>query len=488
MRQLQGIFNWLSSDKQDILVRLCQIPDLQQVLSRNPKLTGQILGEMIFANSSKVLTELLKIPGTIELLGTAMDENSAGGIEHENIFDCLRIVYNSGQLKPIRSEIYGNILNYFIHGTGELDDSWATVKEHWDKISDNANRKADKTAFMNCLFTSCEFGRSVCYLPQEVICHLMTEAVRSGDVSGYVSKMEQDKKTFPLVKDIASDYYQTVYLPRMAQSLDDSVLNDRSFLSNKGYEETGSAFRELFAGFGGPEILKFTREWHRPDKGLANDMRPLKFGQTWKPLLEKFQLLTDSSGTWTIEALTKHEDLVSEGKTLDHCVKNGSYTSKCIKGDSHILSIRLNDNSKATLEVKLVDQANDKTIKCPDGRLIQIVQAYTYSNSEILDGSDLGKAFNEFKRSLESGKLKLNKLAWGETEESKRAVKQLEATELEKITGYPMSRAKFFIQACLEAFQQIRIKQKILVPEKSDFSFTGNGWKEKSILTSLNVQ
>jgi hypothetical protein len=92
----------------------------------------------------------------------------------------------------------------------------------------------------------------------------------------------------------------------------------------------------LLAGLSGSwslaNLLQASRSWHEV-VGKLGFLGSLKL-QMWPALSEP----VEAPNGLQLVPLTSSSELVAEGNLMSHCV--GGYTSKCLSGDSHILSIR----------------------------------------------------------------------------------------------------------------------------------------------------
>lgn len=95
----------------------------------------------------------------------------------------------------------------------------------------------------------------------------------------------------------------------------------------------------------------------------------------------KDMILEKTNTIWTIEELCSTKDLLKEGKSMSHCV--GGYASKCINGESKIVSIKKNGNSHVTLEIRgnRIVQAKMKYNVSPDRTEELIINEFCNKNN-----------------------------------------------------------------------------------------------------------
>lgn len=97
------------------------------------------------------------------------------------------------------------------------------------------------------------------------------------------------------------------------------------------------------------EIFRQSEIWHQEIAMVGHDSTSSNLGPTWPGLIERpmqFEHLT-------VVPLTSPRELEEEGARLLHCV--GIYSSQCMFGDAHILSIRTPyGSSLSTIEIALI--------------------------------------------------------------------------------------------------------------------------------------
>lgn len=122
------------------------------------------------------------------------------------------------------------------------------------------------------------------------------------------------------------------------------------------------------------ELARWNRLWHRADKRLPVEARPVLALNSWDPLFEETQI-----GEYIVQCLTSQDELVREGsvENLDHCVGNGGYANACSEGGTQIVSIQ-NGKSVATLEL---EKGNSGELKASDGSFWRVSQFHGKGNS-----------------------------------------------------------------------------------------------------------
>lgn len=182
---------------------------------------------------------------------------------------------------------------------------------------------------------------------------------------------------------------------------------------------------ELFKGRSLDKIIGLNEAWHSREVVFPDSLVPLKANGEWYPLTEeKIHPLPGDSGI-SIHVLTKDTELVREGRHMNHCVGGGNYTTKCLASESHILSVRTEEETLSTIEAKW------------DGKELKIVQNQAVGNGvpcqEALDAGQW------FKKQMESGALTPSKV-FGETEESKKRREQLNLPKIVERVGYDFTQ------------------------------------------------
>lgn len=184
---------------------------------------------------------------------------------------------------------------------------------------------------------------------------------------------------------------------------------------------------ELFAGRSIAEILRFNQLWHRPDKQLPSSAKPLRGLATWYPLIPHINL----GNGLTMEALTSDDALFVEGTVMHNCLRSGGYSSSCLLGRVHILSIRREGKPVANAVVQDVSPRTGE-FSSPDGRSLSVTQLRGSGNAEV--GQSVKDSFESFKAMVRQGKCIVNDRC-GETNESRQARENRGVTLLESLTG-----------------------------------------------------
>lgn len=103
--------------------------------------------------------------------------------------------------------------------------------------------------------------------------------------------------------------------------------------------------------------IRVSNQWHERDAQFRHDVKSVFMGEGQTVNLEKWEPLTpevsfETSGGTKARWLLTTRELETEGLEMHHCV--GGYTSQCLFGQSHILSLSYTDGSRSTLEVRVI--------------------------------------------------------------------------------------------------------------------------------------
>jgi len=155
------------------------------------------------------------------------------------------------------------------------------------------------------------------------------------------------------------------------------------------------------------KIIGLNLAWHDPQVAFPDTLRPLRASGEWHALTQEREYAVPDLQGITIHVLTTSDDLVHEGKIMNHCVGGGDYATKCLSGEAHIFSVRKTGETKplSTIEATW------------DGKTFAIRQNYGEGNGAA--PHEAVQAATWLKKQLETGALRANKAA-GETEESKK--------------------------------------------------------------------
>lgn len=173
------------------------------------------------------------------------------------------------------------------------------------------------------------------------------------------------------------------------------------------------------------QIMGLSETWHTlqfPDR-----LRPDKAKGNWHPLTTETTYavpaaaLPKGSSNITCTVLTSDKELHQEGKVMRHCVGDGGYTTRCLEGTYHVVSIRKEGESTplSTLGITLDD----------DGKA-QIAQNHSVENSAPCEAAQ--KAAEWLVEQINNKKIPLNE-EFGETAESKA---QQKVSNLQRKIGY----------------------------------------------------
>lgn len=182
------------------------------------------------------------------------------------------------------------------------------------------------------------------------------------------------------IADAVDDFIKTVFLPIYLQDkkeydIDEELKTLRPQIIEK-----------FFAGLSIDAICEFSRSWHEPIRTAElNKVKDFDSAActAWQPLFSGNILPAYEDITATV--LTNSNELTKEGKDLRHCV--GGYTDKCLRENSHIISLRdKNGTSLSTLELEVVKGKGAEkdpkiiNIKNEDNYHLKLVQHHGFKN------------------------------------------------------------------------------------------------------------
>ena len=171
-----------------------------------------------------------------------------------------------------------------------------------------------------------------------------------------------------------------------------------------------------------PEAFALSQAWHKPGNTISHHIRYLNAG-IWHALTEPWH---NAANSHQVVALSDSQQLDCEGNTLKHCVGKGSYDGPCLKGESHILSIRNADGTERIATICV----NDK---------LEIQHGQFYGEGNRSPSDEVKAVWEEFKEAVKGGDHSLNEKpehGWGETAESRKKRQEAEVSDLEMTIGY----------------------------------------------------
>lgn len=116
---------------------------------------------------------------------------------------------------------------------------------------------------------------------------------------------------------------------------DDDELKDIASYSAKKTEEI------LLKNLTNAEKIAFSDHWHSPFHQTTSQKLRDYGNVEWAPLFGQKEIAIPPNvvgeNGWKLVTRTNPRELAKEGKDLEHCV--GGYTSSCLTGDSHIVSV-----------------------------------------------------------------------------------------------------------------------------------------------------
>lgn len=193
--------------------------------------------------------------------------------------------------------------------------------------------------------------------------------------------------------------YSAILIARIIREIAsyDSKHNFVDTLPNIESQAIKESDKILMNGLTNSEMLAFSKQWHSPFHQITSQ-KLRDYGVEWPALFGKKEIAIPSSITgedgWKLITLTNPKELKLEGQNLKHCV--GSYTSKCINRNSHIISVVNNKgNAVSTIEFALKK----------DGSLIK-KKHYGKSNSQCCLQSQMAE--NWICAEVKNGNTKIN--------------------------------------------------------------------------------
>ena len=192
------------------------------------------------------------------------------------------------------------------------------------------------------------------------------------------------------------------------------------------------------------DIPTLNHKWHRAGNRAPIELRPYKRIGEWYPLFSPLEL---SQGL-TAECLTNPAALEQEGKILNHCV--GGYTTACQSGKTHIISIRDNGVSLATIEL-----GAGRDIKLPNGSQWRVKQIHGANNGTA--PATALQAWSEAKERLSKGAGIPFATKLGLTDEAKQ---QTNIDEYERIAGFPLAEINTVLPKLLAHYRTRMLIQR----------------------------
>jgi hypothetical protein len=260
---------------------------------------------------------------------------------------------------------------------------------------------------------------------------------------------ESQLKNAENLNDLANDFIQLVLLPAHLSTLSNNEIKElRTFPRSRNMSLLAllrpQALQILFADKTAPEIGKMNTVWHQPNHQVPDDLTPMRAYGKWHPLFDPVVV----SDNVSVECLTSVKDLKKEGQQMGHCVGRGAYGSRCLEGESHIISIKRSGAPIATVEVYISDKAtHDEDISLPSGKALCVRQFQSISNSAAI-------IWEKFRVLISEDKVEINLKEIGETQNSKIARSAENICDLETITGNALGSFPFGV---LRHFQNMKI-------------------------------
>jgi ankyrin repeat protein len=184
-------------------------------------------------------------------------------------------------------------------------------------------------------------------------------------VKDYIEQMSKEVGSLSdfndIIKKVANEYYLPMRI--FGRVWFNGVENIRA-LSEKAVnayqkEAYSQAYKALTNDRSLKELIRLNKFMHRPIATVPVELKPYIANLVWTGLLTEEVSL--SSG-YSMKSLASQEELALEGHILRHCVGNGNYATECSLGNKQILSLILNGQSVATIELGL-EQNNTGLIR-----------------------------------------------------------------------------------------------------------------------------
>ena len=196
------------------------------------------------------------------------------------------------------------------------------------------NRPRDETEWIT-LWTLID---SLAFVPLGPMGHVLRDLCRRGYDNAFQLAMDYSGNDLNRLSDF-HDYF--MFVQRWAEAL----------LDDLGTSHDSAAV--FLSGYGFPALWRQSEEWHKAvlDPAIASIQSLHEVH--WPSLLpEPFR----TEGL-IVTSLCSASELLAEGRGMKHCV--ASYTSRCLSGESHILSIRTaNGTRHSTVEISLTEAQN----------------------------------------------------------------------------------------------------------------------------------
>ncbi len=185
--------------------------------------------------------------------------------------------------------------------------------------------------------------------------------------SQYVSqKIEANVYKIDGFVDVIKEYQNAVIYPSLVNKLLKEGLDFRSIIAQETELDRRAlklALEHIVDDKSIGSLFRFNTLWHRPDMRLPDASCPDLENIKWQPVLPNGLWQMDSR--FSVVNLRSGRELTEEGVAMKHCVS--SRADRCARGESHVLSIKDQGRSIATVEVSIVDNQEK-------GRTLQVIE------------------------------------------------------------------------------------------------------------------
>ncbi len=281
------------------------------------------------------------------------------------------------------------------------------------------------------------------------------------------------------VKDVLEEFTNHVLIPQalLEHSKRTGQVLDEEFLRQLDTKALGEqlkpvAFNLLFKDRPLDKIVSLSEAWHDTAVTFPDQLKPLRANGEWHSLTgEKTHVVEPLADKKIyIEVLTSDDELRREGKLMTHCVGGGNYTTRALRGETHLFSVRQEgaDKPLSTIEAKW------------DGRQFNIVQNHAVENAAA--PTDAKIAAEWFKGEIEARRIPTSR-ALGETENSKLSNQR---PEIIKAVGFEITQEN--VNAAFHEYaNNPKRKGREWDPEKKQFDPKAISRRMEFIAGGVNV-
>jgi hypothetical protein len=220
------------------------------------------------------------------------------------------------------------------------------------------------------------------------------------------------------------------------------------------------------------------KRWHKPGNRLPDELRPYKLEGSWDRLFEGVVELGNGYSLVSLGTPSELRDEGSEVDGLDHCVGRGSYSTECLRGSTHILSLRKNGVRAATIEISATSEEAD--FQTPDGTHWRRGQFQGQGGRSARKPEK--KAWREFLKMIEEDKIELSS-THGRMIKPGMKPRTEPLREFELAIGYDIEQFETVIPALLKHYEDrvvISRKNGCNTPLVSAEQFR-KGWKKGTL-------